>query len=102
MGLGIQGLMANGMPASAPRLFCDACNERIDDASRAEYLWRYETDEIDDRVPILFAHKGRCIHLIEQRYGHMYSGELVEFITLLARNVGIDTDEPFPPILGPF
>jgi hypothetical protein len=86
-----------GESISSPIAVCDACDKEIENAGRAWCVWFYESLEAGERVPAYFAHKGACVNRLEEMHvGPMRSGEMKEFITFLARNIGIDTSKPFP------
>ena len=90
-------IVDGGGYASAPTVVCDACGSDIKNASLAWYLWFFTSLEEGARTFVYFAHKGACINHLEAIHGPpMWSGELCEFVTFLARNIGIDTSKPFP------
>ena len=94
-------IVEGGEYASAPTVVCDACGRDIKNASLAWYLWFFASIEQGARTSVYFAHKGACIDHLEAIYGQpMWSGELREFVTFLARSIGVDTSKPFPMMIS--
>jgi hypothetical protein len=101
MPIEMRRIVEGGEYVSAITVVCDACGNDIKAASRAWYVWFFASLEEGARTHVYFAHKGKCVDHVESLHGSpMWSGELIEFVTFLARNIGIDTSKPLPLTLS--
>ena len=86
--------IVNDGKLSCPTFFCDWCEQPIEDAGRALYMWDMEKEIEGERPEPYIAHK-RCHRDIEERWidGTLGTMELQVLPFFLLANSGIEGRE---------